>query len=59
MRQIDKLEIQYQKLEAEMGKEGFYDSGQSRVDTVLTQVAENRSKLNDAYAAWEAMEQEE
>ena len=59
MRQIDKLEIQAHKLEAEMAKEGFYDKGQSRVDTVLKQVAYNRSELADAYAAWEALEQQE
>ena len=59
MRQIDKLEIQAHKLEAEMAKEGFYDKGQSKVDTVLKQVAYNRSELADAYAAWETLEQEE
>ena len=59
MRQIDKLEIQAHKLEAEMAKEGFYDKGQSKVDTVLKQVAYNRSELADAYAAWEALEQQE
>ena len=59
MRQIDKLESQAQKLEAEMAAEGFYDGEQSDVEAVLKKMEENRFELYAAYDAWEILEQDE
>ena len=59
MRQINKLESQAQKLEAEMAAEGFYGGDQSDVEAVLQKMEDNRSELNAAYEAWEILEQDE
>ena len=59
MRQINKLESEAQKLEAEMAAEGFYGGDRSDVEDVLKRTEENRFELSAAYEAWEILEQDE
>jgi len=57
MKLIERLESRQQELESLMGETGFYDRGQSEIDADLRESGELQGKLEQAYEAWEALEQ--